>query len=297
MSAYNLSYIIATRNRLPFLKITLGKLISELQADEEIVVVDGDSTDGAKEYLRQLFETGKIHQFISEPDRNQGHAWNKGMLMAKGVIIKKIIDDDIYNYTAIRKCCAHMLQNIAIDVCISNSLESSLTNYTIVKTESRLLWYLKWRSGALKAFTFGDVHMLIRKSALSYVGLYDTQFKMIDWEYSLRICYLKANIAYYTGYNSMSVATPGNVSSTATEDLFLYEGKIGKLKYNYPGDGSDISLYSHIKIGIGKFLHRIKKQPEIEPQLPSESELITIYMSYYDKIKEYNDSGTWEFIV
>jgi glycosyltransferase involved in cell wall biosynthesis len=89
MSAYNLSYVIATRNRLPFLKITLGRLISNLQPSEEIVVVDGNSTDGAKEYLQQLFADGRIHQFISEPDHNQAHGWNKAMLMARGTIIKK----------------------------------------------------------------------------------------------------------------------------------------------------------------------------------------------------------------
>ena len=88
---FDLSFIIATCNRLSFLKITLQKLIDELQPDEEIVVVDGNSTDGSKEYLQQLFNEGKIHQFISEPDKNQAHAWNKAMLMAQGIVIKKII--------------------------------------------------------------------------------------------------------------------------------------------------------------------------------------------------------------
>ena len=52
---FQLSYIIATRNRLPFLKITIEKIIDNIQPDEEIVVVDGNSTDGAKEYLNKLF--------------------------------------------------------------------------------------------------------------------------------------------------------------------------------------------------------------------------------------------------
>jgi|GEM_PF-5677686 len=71
MEDFSISYIIATRNRLPFLKITLEKLIGELLQDEEIVVVDGNSNDGSKEYLQTLFGEGKIHQFITEPDKNQ----------------------------------------------------------------------------------------------------------------------------------------------------------------------------------------------------------------------------------
>src|SRR5476651_636037 len=103
-----LSYILSTKNRLPFLRITLSKLISIINIDEEIVVVDASSTDGTKEYLQELFEVGKIHQFISEPDRNQAHGWNKAMLMAKGIIIKKIIDDDVFCYDAIRRCKDHL---------------------------------------------------------------------------------------------------------------------------------------------------------------------------------------------
>src|SRR5438105_5011530 len=129
MTMYDLSYIIATRNRLPLLKITLQKLMDGLQPGEEIVVVDGDSTDGSKEYLQSLFAEGKIHQYISEPDKNQAHAWNKAMLAASGTIIKKIIDDDVFGYDAIRHCKNYMLQNPAVDVVISNDLGSTLNDH------------------------------------------------------------------------------------------------------------------------------------------------------------------------
>jgi len=164
---FDLSFIIATCNRLSFLKITLQKLIDELQPDEEIVVVDGNSTDGSKEYLQQLFNEGKIHQFISEPDKNQAHAWNKAMLMAKGAIIKKIIDDDVFCYKAIRECKSYMLLNPGVDVMISNDLESNLYNYKSIQKLSRLSQFKKWNKGITPSFTFGDVHMLVRKSTLA----------------------------------------------------------------------------------------------------------------------------------
>jgi glycosyltransferase involved in cell wall biosynthesis len=297
LSIINLSYIIATRNRLAFLKITLEKLISELQHDEEIIVIDGDSNDGSKQYLQHLFETQKIHQFKSEPDHNQADAWNKGMLMAKGIIIKKIIDDDVHDFTAIRRCKNFMLSNFEVDVCISNSLESNLNKPAEINFESRFPWYKKWRKGQIKTFSFGDVHMLIRKSSLSYIGLYDTQFKMIDWEYSLRISFLGAKIAYYTGCNSMSVSTPGNVSSSANKKLFKDEEAIGKLKYGYPGDGSETGLYSHIKIAIGTLIHRYKAAGIPESIIPAEIELKKLYAVYYEKLEEHNKSGNnWEFI-
>lgn len=298
MNNISLSYIVATRNRLPFLKINLEKLIAELQGNEEIVVVDGNSTDGSQAYLQKLFDTGKIHRYISEPDQNQAHGWNKAMLMARGDIIKKIIDDDIYHFESIRKCRDFMLAVPHIDVCISNHLESHLTQPERLSVTGRLAHYRDWQTGKISSFTFSDVTLLIRKSSISYLGLYDTQFKMMDWEYALRLSYLKATIVYYTGYNALSVATPGNVTSSANIGLLKYEEAIGKLKYDYAGDNAAISRFSRFKIWLGKKRDRLTKQhtsTEIA-NMPDESELQKIYASFYQALDEYNKKGTFNFI-
>jgi len=294
-----LSYIIATRNRLTFLKITIEKLLAAVQPDEEIVVVDGNSTDGAKEYLQQLFEQGKIHQFISEPDHNQAHAWNKALMLAKGEIIKKIIDDDVYSYTAIRECKHFMLNNRHIDICLSNGLSTSLVSPQNIETASRLKYYQDWKNGDTPCFTFSDVYMLIRKQSLSYLGLYDTQFAMIDWEYSLRCSYLKANIAYYTGYNALSVSTSGNVSSQTNATRLKQEGLFGKIKYGYPGDRADISLLSEVKIAVGKAVNYKagnNRPADSITQLPSEDELFSIYNKLYKTVDDYNRGDHFIFI-
>ena len=298
MELYTLSFIISTKNRLPFLKILFAHLLPILNPDEEIVVVDSESTDGSAEYLQDLFTAKKIHQFISEPDNNQAHGWNKALLMAKGTIIKKLIDDDVHDIVAIRKCRDFMLQHTEVDICISDMLTGDLANPGLISTATRLSYYRQWKSGVTKTFTFSDLTMLQRRSSLSLLGLYDTQFKMIDWEYSLRVTYLEAKIAYYTGYNSMSVPTPGNVSSSATKDLFRLEENIGKIKYGYSGDKSGISFYSKIKIWIGgtrDHLKNKKAQPETL-KVPAETELMEIYAVLYQKLEEQNKKGSWNFI-
>ncbi len=288
MKNINLSYIIATYNRLAFLKITLEKLIDELQADEEIVVVDGNSADGSKEYLQTLFDERKIHQFISEPDKNQAHAWNKAMLMAKGILIKKIIDDDVFCYKAIRECKNYMLANPTVDVLISNDLGSSLHDYKNIQKLSRLSQFEKWANGITPSFTFGDVHMLIQKSSLAYIGLYNPAFTMMDWEYSLRISYLKANIAYYTGYNALSVAHPQTVSALKNNKLVDEQSKRACILYEYAGDRSEISVWSEIKIFAGKRLNTV-----ISTNANANNEAVgdinSIYNYYYKCISEMND--------
>jgi glycosyltransferase involved in cell wall biosynthesis len=300
VSLYKLSYIIATRNRLPFLKIALEKLLSILKTDEEIVVVDGDSTDGAKEYLQQLFVQGKIHQLISEPDYNQAHGWNKALLMAKGIIIKKIIDDDVHSYAAIRNCSDFMLNNPQVDICISNCLITDLEAPQNIQTTGRLKYYKDWKAGKTLCFTFSDVYMLIRKSSLAYLGLFDTQFAMLDWEYSLRCSYLKANIVYYTGYNSIAVNTPGNITSSTGVAKLKKEEMIGKAKYGYKGDRSDISLYSELKIAVGKAInYKSDSSLTIHNQFRevANQNLVAIYENLYKAIEDYNLASDADFIL
>jgi glycosyltransferase involved in cell wall biosynthesis len=293
-SVIGLSYITATYNRLPFLKITLEKLIDELQADEEIVVVDGNSSDGSKEYLQTLFDEGKIHQFISEPDKNQAHAWNKGMLMAKGILIKKIIDDDVFCYKAIRECKNYMLADPAVDVLISNDLGSSLYDYKNIQKLSRLSQFGKWNKGITPSFTFGDVHMLIRRSSLAYIGLYNPGFIMMDWEYSLRISFLKASIAYYTGYNALSVAHTQTVSSLKNNKLVNEQSKRACVFYEYAGDRAEISLWSEIKILGGKLLHRIKTVDKAEER--QFDDIHVIYNYYYRYLSDLNNGQNFNIL-
>ena len=292
---YRLSYIISTRNRIPFLKITLERLLKEVLPDEEIVVVDGNSTDGTKEYLQGLFEAGKIHQFISEPDKNQAHGWNKAMLLAKGELIKKIIDDDVFCYPAIRECKNYMLINSQIDVCISNDLGANISSPKNIEKYSRYGYYTSWKNKETPSFTFGDVHLLLRRASLAYIGLYNTDFVMIDWEYSLRISYLKANIIYYTGYNALSVFHPGTVSALKNRSDLEREGVIGKLQYRYKGDGADISLWSKIKIFIGKLVLPAKKESTTDEENKPETDISTNYALFYEYIDNLYINAKGEF--
>jgi GT2 family glycosyltransferase len=71
---------------------TLTSVRSQGYPHIEHVVVDGGSTDGTLDLLR---EAGDV-RFVSEPDRGLSHALNKGIAMARGEVIGWLNADDIY---------------------------------------------------------------------------------------------------------------------------------------------------------------------------------------------------------
>ena len=111
-----LSYILTTYNKLDYLKITLPYLLAACYPDEEIVIVDGGSSDGTVEYLQALLDQKKIHYFISEKDFGEAHGTNKAFLAAKGQLLKIITDDDVFDFEALQRCKKFMLEHPSVDI-------------------------------------------------------------------------------------------------------------------------------------------------------------------------------------
>jgi glycosyltransferase involved in cell wall biosynthesis len=91
--AARLSFVIPTRNQAPYLRQCIDSCLAQQVPDSEIVVVDGASTDDTREVLVSY---GERIRWISEPDRGQSDAINKGVRMARGELIAWINSDDYY---------------------------------------------------------------------------------------------------------------------------------------------------------------------------------------------------------
>lgn len=88
-----LSFVIPTRNQARFLAQCIDGCLAQGIEDSEIVVVDGLSTDGTREVLASY---GNRIRWVSEPDRGQSDAINKGVRMARGELVAWINSDDYY---------------------------------------------------------------------------------------------------------------------------------------------------------------------------------------------------------
>lgn len=91
-----ISIVTATFNRREFLARCVESVAAQPYDDKEHVIIDGASTDGSMELLRELAARYPHLRWISEPDRGLSHAFNKGLRLATGDFIGVLGDDDRY---------------------------------------------------------------------------------------------------------------------------------------------------------------------------------------------------------
>jgi len=77
-----ITIVVANFNRGKTLQLCFDRVASQTYASRELIVIDGGSTDGSVDIIRE--NRDKIDRWVSEPDRGIYHAWNKGVALAKG---------------------------------------------------------------------------------------------------------------------------------------------------------------------------------------------------------------------
>jgi glycosyltransferase involved in cell wall biosynthesis len=96
--------ITACYNAADCIESAIDSLAAQTYPHIEHIVVDAGSRDGTVEIIKK--HSGRISQWISEPDKGLADAWNKGIRMAKGDVIGLLNADDLYDATAIEKAVA-----------------------------------------------------------------------------------------------------------------------------------------------------------------------------------------------
>ena len=185
-SVPKISIVTPSFNQASFIEETLRSVNSQQYPLIEHIVIDGASTDGTVEILERYSSMpGWKHlRWISEQDRGQSDALNKGFRMATGDIIGWLNSDDRYEPHCFSAVSKALETNQLVDFVYGDYLIIDETGQTLIfKKEIDFDWEIM-----LCGLNYiAQPNVFFRKRVFSDLGyLNDSLHYVMDYEFWLR---------------------------------------------------------------------------------------------------------------
>ena len=113
-SSPTISVITPSFQQACFLRETMRSVLEQYYPSLEYIVIDGGSSDGSREIIAA--HANELAYWVSQPDRGQVHAINKGLERATGDIICYLNSDDVFHPGALRAVAEAYIKNPNADI-------------------------------------------------------------------------------------------------------------------------------------------------------------------------------------
>ncbi|HEY57609.1 MAG TPA: glycosyltransferase [Anaerolineae bacterium] len=158
-------------NQARFLEATIQSVLAQDYPHIEYIIVDGGSTDGSVEIIRRY--ANRLAWWVSEPDRGQTDAINKGFAHAHGEILAWLNSDDTYEPHAVREAVEALLQHPEVGLVYGDA------NY--IDEEGRIIGHFPAAQTDYRRLRRGYVHIpqqaaFFRAALWRQVGPLDPSF-------------------------------------------------------------------------------------------------------------------------
>ncbi len=103
------SIVTPSFNQSPYLEETIRSVLGQTYERIEYILIDGGSTDDRQEIIRRYAD--RIAYWVSEKDKGQTDALNKGFKVAHGDIFAWLNSDDLYHPHAVEEAVAYLVDH------------------------------------------------------------------------------------------------------------------------------------------------------------------------------------------
>lgn len=186
------SIVTPSYNQAQFLDETIRSVLSQDYPNLEYLIVDGGSTDGSLEILHRYAH--KLAWWVSEPDRGQTDAINKGFARAQGEILAWLNSDDTYLPGAISEAVAYLQSHPQAGMVYGDANLVDDLGHVIGKFPARQTDYRRLRRGYVH---IPQQAAFFRAELWHRVGPLDpTFFFAMDYDLWVRLARI-SNLDYY----------------------------------------------------------------------------------------------------
>ncbi|MBZ0221341.1 MAG: glycosyltransferase [Candidatus Methylomirabilis sp.] len=223
-----ITVITPSYNQGGFIAETIESVLVQEYPDLEYLVIDGGSNDGTLEVLKRY--DGRL-AWVSERDRGQSDAINKGIRRATGDIIAYLNSDDLYEPGALKKAAqyfqAHPDCLWLTGRCGIIDAEGRETRRYITSYKNFLLRRYGYNILLVTNFV-SQPATFIRREAFGELGLFDeSQHRVMDYEFWLRL-----GRKYPPGFIDDRLASfrvhPGSKTSSSFHRTFREELEVAR---------------------------------------------------------------------
>jgi glycosyltransferase len=227
-----ISIITPVLNEVDTIEDCIRSIHSQSYSNLEHIIIDGGSTDGTLEKIKELFNDKM--KLITEPDEGIYDALNKGIKLASGDIIGILHANDFYPHNKVLEMISEVFLNYEVDSCYGDLI------FVSKEDPNKIIRY--WRSGPYKhgMFKWGwhppHPTFFVKKQIYEKYGLFNKTFKVAgDYELMLRFLE-KYKISTYYIPSVLVIMRIGGKSTRSLKSIIFQTGedykawKINKLR-------------------------------------------------------------------
>lgn len=180
-----ISVITPSYNQAQFIETTLLSVLDQNYPNLEYIVIDGGSTDGSAKIIEKYAD--RLDYWVSEKDRGQSHAINKGFLRATGDILCWLNSDDYFLPGTLH----HVAERFSSDPACRALIGQSYVVFTDGTPPKPAAGAYTGHRGLLqfwKRYTMPQPSIFWHRSVYEKIGLLDENLHYImDFDYWTRI--------------------------------------------------------------------------------------------------------------
>lgn len=222
-----ITIVTPSYNQGEFIEETILSVLWQSYPNLEYIIIDGGSTDESVEIIKKYEKY--LTYWVSEPDRGQSHAINKGFVRCTGEIVAWLNSDDCFNEGILYKIARIFIQKPETNLitCPVRRVTAEAKEITITYTPSTAFQDIfKWSDYMPQAGVF------FRKKLLDKVGYLDESLQM-QMDYDLWFRFAKETNFFHCQDIAASIKIHPEAKTTASKYQNLSQKEALLVQFRY----------------------------------------------------------------